>query len=98
PPKVITVSNRLKVLANTTPARMRSAIHKMRLPFSLQIPAERPYGVLLAFWTASSGVRNVSTDNTGPKISSRAMRCDCDTPVNTVGGKKKPRSGIGHDD
>ena len=34
------------------------------------MPADRPYGVLFAFSTASSGVRNVSTDSTGPKISS----------------------------
>jgi hypothetical protein len=33
-----------------------------------------PYGVLFAFSTASSGVRNVSTESTGPKISSCAMR------------------------
>ena len=31
-------------------------------------------GVLLAFAIASAGVRNVSTDSTGPKISSRAIR------------------------
>ena len=37
--------------------------------------------VLLAFSTASSGVRKVSTESTGPKISSRAIRCDCETPV-----------------
>ena len=67
-------SNLLKVLAQTIPARIWFAIHKMRLPFSVQIPAESPKGVLLAFATASSGVRNVRTDRTGPKISSRAIR------------------------
>jgi hypothetical protein len=46
----------------------------MREPFSVQTPALRPYGVLFAFSTASSGVRNVSTERTGPKISSCAMR------------------------
>ena len=51
------------------------------------MPAESPYGVLFALVTASSGVRKVSTDSTGPKISSRAIRIDCDTSVNTVGGK-----------
>src|SRR6202167_4427389 len=68
----------------------------MRLPFSVPLPADSPYGVLFAFVTASSGVRNVSTDSTGPKISSRAIRCDWLTPVNTVGGNQKPRSGSSH--
>ena len=64
------------------------AIHRIRLPFSVQTPADRPYGVLFAFVTASSGVRNVSTDSTGPKISSRAIRCDWLTPVKTVGANQ----------
>ena len=71
---------------------------RMREPFSVQIPADSPYGVLFALARASSGVRNVSTDKTGPKISSRAIRIDCDTSVNTVGGKKNPLSGTGHGD
>ena len=50
------------------------AIQRIREPFSVQTPADRPYGVLFAFSTASSGVRKVSTDSTGPKISSCAMR------------------------
>ena len=41
--------------------------------------------MLLAFSTASSGVRNVSTDRTGPKISSRAIRWLWATFVNSVG-------------
>ena len=52
--------------------------------------------MLLAFSTASDGVRKVSTDRTGPKISSRAIRCAWDTPVKTVGGNQKPRSGRSH--
>src|ERR1700716_773646 len=68
----------------------------MREPFSVQIPAERPYGVLFALLTASSGVRKVSTESTGPKISSRAILIDCCTPENTVGAKEKTRSGSGH--
>src|SRR5690349_24416037 len=68
----------------------------MRDPFSVQTPADRPYGVLFAFSTASFGVRKVSTDSTGPKISSRAMRCAWVTPVKTVGANQKPRSGSGH--
>ena len=76
------------MLAQTTPARNRCAIERIRLPFSVQTPAESPYGVLFALATASSGVRNVSTDRTGPKISSRAIRCDWLTPLNTVGGNQ----------
>ena len=53
--------------------------------------------MLFAFATASSGVRNVSTDSTGPKISSRATRIVCSTPENTVGGKNKLRSGSGQE-
>ena len=46
----------LNVLAHTTPARSWSAIARMREPFSVQTPADKPYGVLLAFSTASAGV------------------------------------------
>ena len=42
PPNGLAGSKRLKVLAQTTPARRRSAIHRMRLPFSVQIPADSP--------------------------------------------------------
>jgi hypothetical protein len=77
----------LKVFAHTTPARRAEAIPRIREPFSVHTPAESPYGVLLALASASSGVRNVSTDSTGPKISSRAIRIDCDTSVKTVGAK-----------
>ena len=49
--------------------------------------------MLFAFATASSGVRKVSTDSTGPKTSSRAMRWAGETSVKTVGGNQKPRSG-----
>ena len=62
------------MFAQTTPARRRSAIQRIREPFSVQIPAESPYGVLFAFSTASAGVRKVSTLSTGPKISSWAIR------------------------
>ena len=60
------------------------------------MPAERPYIVLFAFSTASSGVRNVSTVSTGPKISSCAMRWLCATFVKTVGANQKPFSGRRH--
>src|ERR1700674_5326157 len=75
---------------------MRSDIHRIRDPLSVQTPAERPYGVLFAFSTASAGVRKVSTDSTGPKISSRAMRWAWETPVNTVGANQNPRDGRSH--
>ncbi len=66
----------------------------MREPLSDQMPAERPYGVLLAFAIASAGVRKVRTDSTGPKTSSRAIRCEASTPVKIVGANQKPCSGI----
>ena len=78
----------MNVLAQTTPAFIFLTMWRIRLPLSVQIPADRPYGVLFAFSTASSGVRKVSTDRTGPKISSRAIRCDCATFVKSVGRKK----------
>ena len=87
----------LNVLAHTMPARSWSAIHRMREPFSVQMPADRPYGVLLAFSTASAGVRKVSTESTGPKTSSRAMRWAWVTPVKTVGRNQKPESGSSQD-
>ncbi len=49
--------------------------------------------MLFAFSTASDGVRKVSTDSTGPKISSRAIRCAWLTPVNTVGANQYPFAG-----
>ena len=52
--------------------------------------------MLLAFSTASAGVRKVSTDSTGPKISSRAIRWAWVTLVNTVGGNQKPCLGSSH--
>jgi hypothetical protein len=78
----------LNVFAQTTPAFIFRTIARIREPLSVQIPADRPYGVLFAFSTASSGVRNVSTDSTGPKISSRAIRWLWATFVNSVGRKK----------
>ena len=51
------------MFAHTTPARSREAIHKIRDPFSVQTPADSPYGVLLAFSTASAGVVWANTFN-----------------------------------
>src|SRR5450755_3355965 len=96
PPNGLAGSNLLYVLAHTTPARRCCAIQRIRLPLSVQTPADSPYGVLFAFVTASCGVRNVSTDSTGPKISSVAIRCDWLTPVKTVGANQKPRAGSWH--
>ena len=76
------------MFAHTTPARIFDVILKILDPLSVHTPADRPYGMLFAFSTASSGVRNVITESTGPKISSRAMRCDCATPVKNVGGNQ----------
>ena len=44
--------------------------------------------MLLALATASAGVRKVSTDSTGPKISSRAIRWAWVTSVKIVGGNQ----------
>ena len=52
--------------------------------------------MLFALAIASAGVRNVSTDSTGPKISSRAMRFDVCTLVKIVGAYQNPFSGISH--
>ena len=38
----------------------------------------------------------MSTDSTGPKISSRAMRMAAGHAVNIVGRRNQPRSGSGH--
>jgi hypothetical protein len=43
---------------------------------------------LFALATASSGVRKVSTESTGPKISSRAIRWAGATSVKTVGANQ----------
>ena len=68
-------SNRLNVFAQTTPAFIRvDHLEDPRCPSRSRSPADRPYGVLFAFSIASSGVRKVSTDRTGPKISSWAIR------------------------
>src|SRR5690554_7330492 len=58
------------------------------------MPADSPYGVLLALAIASAGVRNVSTESTGPNTSSRAMRWLDDTLVKMVGANQKPLSGM----
>ena len=52
--------------------------------------------MLLALATASCGVRKVSTESTGPKISSWAMRWVWLTPVKTVGRNQKPLLGSSH--
>ena len=41
-------------------------------------------------------MRKVSTDTTGPKISSAAIRCAGATSVNSVGANQNPRDGSSH--
>jgi hypothetical protein len=41
--------------------------------------------VSFAIWTASASSRNVITETTGPKISSRATVMSLRTPASTVG-------------
>ncbi len=60
---------------------MKSRILKILLPLSVHTPALKPQGMLCARSNASSGVPNVITLNTDPKISSNATRCACVTPV-----------------
>ena len=54
--------------------------------------------MLFAFSTASSGVRNVWTARTGPKISSFAIRKLCATFVKKLGGNQKPFAGSAQPD
>jgi hypothetical protein len=51
---------------------------------------DRPYSVSLAIDTASASSSNGSTATTGPKISSRQIRCSVDSASMTVGGTQKP--------
>ncbi len=62
--------------------------------FSLQIVAARPYLVLLASATASSGVRKLIATSTGPKISSLTTVLAGETPVNSAGFMKQPPLGM----
>ncbi len=70
PPKGEAGSNLLKVLAHITPAFNFLLSLKILEPFSVQTPADKPKGVLLAFSITSSIVLNVWIVRTGPKISS----------------------------
>ena len=81
------------MLAQTTPALIAPAILKIAAALLGPDARRRPYGVLFAFSIASSGVRKVRTERTGPKISSWAIRWLCETPVKSVGAEKKPRVG-----
>src|SRR3954452_25197793 len=98
PPNAAAGSKRLNVLSQTTPTLSAEAIAMARDPFSVQTPADSPYGVLFALATASSGVRKVSTVSTGPKISSRTTRIEAAVPLRIVGGTYQPRSGTGQDE
>ena len=62
-------------------------------PRALLGPDARPRGRTACCWPSRpprTGVRKVSTDSTGPKISSRAIRWAWVTPVKSVGGNQKP--------
>src|SRR3990172_2800059 len=59
PPNGDVGSNLLYVFAHTTPARSLVVRLKIFEPLSVHTPAESPYGILFAFSTASSTVRNV---------------------------------------
>ena len=73
-------------MIQTTPALIFGATSSARLMFSVHTEAARPYGVLFASATASSGVRKVMLTSTGPKISTCAIVLDGWTFVNSVGG------------
>ena len=65
--------------------------------FSVQTLAARPYRVLLASSTASTGVRKLMSTTTGPKISTCAIVAAGETSVNSVGGKNQPSRGQLHE-
>jgi hypothetical protein len=62
------------LLPTASVLRIACPVQRIIDPFSVQTPADSPYGVLFAFSIASAGVRKVSTLSTGPKISSCAIR------------------------
>jgi hypothetical protein len=86
----------LNVLAHTTPARSRLAIHRIREPLSVQIPADRPYGVLLAFSIASAGCGRSAPDSTGRRSPRGRSGAPGETLVKMVGANQKPFSGSSH--
>src|SRR3954451_12540198 len=65
--------------------------------FSVHTLAARPYRVLFASSTASTGVRKVISTTTGPKISTWAIVAAGATSVNRVGGKNQPSRGQLHE-
>ena len=86
PPNPHAASNKFVELIHITPAFILGAISSARLIFSDQILAAKPYGVLFAILTASLGVLKLRTDNTGPKISTCAIKEDGETLVKIEGG------------
>src|SRR3954470_16380442 len=77
----LTLSAPVSTACDTRSARPRSRVHS---------EPDRPYSVSLASRTASSSVRNGSTDSTGPKTSSRQCRSPVDWASSTVGGNHQP--------
>jgi hypothetical protein len=70
PPNGEAGSNLLNVFAHITPAFNFWLSLNILDPFSVQTPADKPKGVLLAFSITSSIVLKVWIVSTGPKISS----------------------------
>ena len=80
------------MLIETWPASIRRA-RRTALPTSaVHTEATRPYWVPLAIRSASSSSSAPSTESTGPKISSWAMRISDETSSKIVGATKKPPS------
>jgi hypothetical protein len=78
----------LNVFAHTTPAPQLLRHPEDARPLLRPHAGRQAVGVLFAFSTASSGVRNESTESTGPKISSWAIRWLWATLVKTVGANQ----------
>src|SRR6267378_4936552 len=95
PPNPDAASNRFVLLTHTTPAFNCAATCSATLMLSLQTLAASPYTVLFASSTASRGVRKVIAANTGPKISCCATVDVGCTLLSSVGGKNRPRDGMG---
>jgi hypothetical protein len=76
----------------TCPACIRRASRTARPMSDVHTHAFSPYRVPLAISTASSSESKLSTDSTGPKISSCAIRMSGVTRSKIVGSTKNPPS------
>src|ERR1700683_4102067 len=82
-------------LTATCPASRRRPTPTARPTSLVHTEATSPYSVPLATSTASSSSSTVSTDKTGPNISSWAMRMLGSTRSNSVASTKYPASYCG---